>query len=313
MANSFRKIDYRLRPAKAVERRMMSEAFLRLREFASLESYRYIGMGSVYFSDFSLFHSACGFETMISIEDISDPIVQERFRFNRPLSTIELIFKHSNIALTEISWDIRSVVWMDYDGSLDASVLTDVRFLASKICPGSSLSLSVNCDLQDHDSGDKSRFEILSEKVGSDKIPHEIAAERSIRPIDIPKIIRKIISNELTSALSDRNSARPAGQKICAEQIFFFKYHDGAPMLTLGWVFFDEGQRQSFSKCGFDSLPFTRNLDDFFDIKIPLITSAEIRELNRLHEPIQSIPPAERDKHNAVKRYLPMNLLQGMS
>jgi hypothetical protein len=70
MANSFRKIDYRLRPAKAVERRMMAESFLRLRPFGSVETYRYVGMGSVYFADFSLFHAVCGFETMVSIEDI---------------------------------------------------------------------------------------------------------------------------------------------------------------------------------------------------------------------------------------------------
>ena len=68
MAKSFTKIDYRLRPAKAVERRMMAEAFLRLRPFGSVESYRYIGMGSVYFSDFLLFHGLCGFDPMSSLE-----------------------------------------------------------------------------------------------------------------------------------------------------------------------------------------------------------------------------------------------------
>ena len=54
MASSFTKIDYRLRPAKSVERRMMAESFLRLRPFGSVESYRYVGMGSVDLGFFSV-------------------------------------------------------------------------------------------------------------------------------------------------------------------------------------------------------------------------------------------------------------------
>jgi hypothetical protein len=56
----------------------MAEAFLRLRSFASVDTYRYIGLGSVYFADFSIFHSVCGFSDMISVEDTSVATIQER-------------------------------------------------------------------------------------------------------------------------------------------------------------------------------------------------------------------------------------------
>src|SRR5580658_3613252 len=118
MANSFRKIDYRLRPAKAVERRMMAETFMRLRSFASLESYRYVGMGSVYFSDFSLFHTMCGFDPMVSLEETDDATEQNRFKMNVPLGNINVAFGHSNTTLPSLQWDLRSVVWLDYDGVL---------------------------------------------------------------------------------------------------------------------------------------------------------------------------------------------------
>ena len=44
MARSFNRIDYRLRPAKAVERRMMAEAFLRL--FVRLGALRLIDISA---------------------------------------------------------------------------------------------------------------------------------------------------------------------------------------------------------------------------------------------------------------------------
>jgi hypothetical protein len=68
MPGSYEKINYGLRPAKCIERKMMCEAFRRLSEFGSVESYRYIGFGSTYFSDFSLFHKHLGITNMISME-----------------------------------------------------------------------------------------------------------------------------------------------------------------------------------------------------------------------------------------------------
>lgn len=72
MSGSFAKIDYQLRPAKTVERKMMAEVFCRLSVFAPLDQYRYVGLGSVYFADFFIFHAACGFGSMISIEHTED-------------------------------------------------------------------------------------------------------------------------------------------------------------------------------------------------------------------------------------------------
>lgn len=61
-------VGYSLRPAKHVERRILCDAFRRRSKFASVESYQYVGFGSVWFSDFSLFHRQLGIGKMISIE-----------------------------------------------------------------------------------------------------------------------------------------------------------------------------------------------------------------------------------------------------
>lgn len=59
MAGSFNKIDYRLRPAKHAERVMLCDLLRRMR-FSSLESYQYVGFGSVAFVDFRMIHRALG-------------------------------------------------------------------------------------------------------------------------------------------------------------------------------------------------------------------------------------------------------------
>jgi len=62
------KVNYVLRPAKNVERKMLCEAFQRLTNFASLREYRYIGFGSIFFSDFTLFHRNLGISDLIDID-----------------------------------------------------------------------------------------------------------------------------------------------------------------------------------------------------------------------------------------------------
>jgi hypothetical protein len=317
MASSFEKIDYRLRPAKGVERRMMAEAFLRLRSFGSVESYRYVGMGSVYFSDFALFHSICGFETMISIEEEGDPIKQERFRFNVPLGTIALYFGNSNAVLPKLPWDLRSVVWLDYDGIFERSVLTDVRHLADKISAGSIICVSVNSSLggevDDEEAASNSRLDVLTGRIGADKIPFEVCSANLIKPSDIFKIYRTILTQELKDGLSARNAGRPAGQKFTHEQILFFRYKDGAPMLTIAWIIFEEGQRPTFDHCAFGTLPFYSSGDIPFVISPPLLTSPEIREIDRCNDAgtfrlLSDLPfPATQvERYQTLRRYWPL-------
>ena len=77
---SYEQVNYTIRPAKCVERKMMCEAFSRLSVFGSLKTYRYIGFGSTYFTDFTLFHRALDMNNMVSIE--KDEEKAARFDFN---------------------------------------------------------------------------------------------------------------------------------------------------------------------------------------------------------------------------------------
>jgi len=57
MPPSYRLINYNLRPAKSVERKMLAEGMSRLSIFGKIEDYNYVGFGSTFFSDFLLLHS----------------------------------------------------------------------------------------------------------------------------------------------------------------------------------------------------------------------------------------------------------------
>jgi len=81
MTASYQLIDYSVRPAKFAERKMLSEMLGRLKVFGSLETYRYIGFGSIWFSDCVLFHRALGIEHMVSI----GIFVERRFSFGKML------------------------------------------------------------------------------------------------------------------------------------------------------------------------------------------------------------------------------------
>jgi hypothetical protein len=142
MPASYRRINYALRPAKAVERKMLCEMFLRLHPFARVEQYRYIGFGSIYFSDFHLFHRSLGISDMLSIE--RDVDAKECFEFNRPYQCVRLDFRPSSEVLPELNWMSPAIVWLDYDGKLDESVLSDVITFFNRAHSGSLLLVSIN-------------------------------------------------------------------------------------------------------------------------------------------------------------------------
>ena len=132
---SYRQVNYALRPAKSVERKMLNETFRCLTPFSRVGTYRYIGFGSNFFSDFILFHRSLGISNMTSIEH--DKPARERFRFNLPFHCVELKFGESGEILPRLDWNIRTLLWLDYDRPLDLEVLADVELFCASAISGS--------------------------------------------------------------------------------------------------------------------------------------------------------------------------------
>jgi hypothetical protein len=313
MVASYRRIDYRVRPAKNIERKMLAESFRRLSEFESTSAYRYVGMGSVYFSDFMLFHKQLGFESMVSIEDTTDPIVQLRFHLNVPFGHIEMKFGNSAAILQRLSWESRTVAWMDYDGALVASCLSDIDYMIRHAASGSILLLSLNAGNISSPSRDSDEGEVpdavglLKRAVGASAVPPEVA-NRDLSGWGVARVYRRIVNEAISQALLTRNATLPAGQKVKYRQLYNFHYTDGVKMLTLGGIIYDERDENVVDKCAFGQLDFVRGDEDAYVIDPPNLTYFEMRQIDALRRrPSVSLPlpPSDIERYERTYRYFP--------
>ena len=302
---SYKKIDYSLRPAKAIERKMMVELLRRLDRSSSLPHYRYIGFGSPYFADFALLHRALGIREMVSIEHEVDD--EARFRFNAPFASIDLKFGESGDVLNELSWTHRSIVWLDYDGRLDTAKLEDLDFLMRNVPSGSAVVMSVNAHA--HPDIDK-RIERAKKDLES-AMPRTFSNE-SLGGWGTADMYRQVVNEQIKVSLGERNAGQPASAQFAYRQLFNFQYSDGARMLTIGGLVHDAGQHSHFNGCGFDEFDFFRDGDEAYTIEVPKLTLKEMRHLdaqlpseNYADLDEVGIPIADAQTYGEVYRYFP--------
>ena len=93
-------VDFSLRQNKSIERLIVFDGLRRIIDTCALEDLIYIGLGSVWFTDFILAHRNLGIETMFSIEQ--DDIVFKRAEFNKPYRTLEVIHGESQDVVPEL-------------------------------------------------------------------------------------------------------------------------------------------------------------------------------------------------------------------
>jgi hypothetical protein len=301
-------IDYRIRPAKHIERKMLSEVFRCLSPFGSVENYRYWGFGAIYFADFVLFHRALGVTNMLSME--RDTAQENRFRFNVPYDCITLDCRPSNEVLpTVVDWDVRTVAWFDYTDKLSKAILGDIDCFIGHACAGSILLITVNCQA-DRLSDRPGPLEKLKERVGEDKVPKDLTDE-SLTGTKLAVVAKRVIDNEINDALNVRNGTRAPGSRFMYRQLVHFRYSDGAKMLTVGGLVFDEGQEHVVSACGFGRFSFVRTGEEPYEIEAPMITLKEKRHMDR-NLPTRGpsafsadIPAEEARRYERVYRYFP--------
>lgn len=274
MPASYESINYAIRPAKNIERKMFCEIFRRLEEFGSIQYYRYIGFGSTFFSDFTLFHKSLSIHNNISIErDVKN---RERFEFNKPYSCIKMMYGESGDILPTLPWDIRTIVWLDYDFKLNENVLADVGFVVSNAQPGSIII--VTADARPDELG--KRLEAIKATFEPQKIPQGLS-DPKLGDWGTAETYRRIINNEIEEKISARNGTRPHGTKFVYKQLFNFHYADSAKMLTVGGLIYDQGQSNLVAKCAFDSFDFVRTTEDSYTIDVPSLTLKEIHLLDK--------------------------------
>ena len=306
MPASYRLINFRLRPAKAAERKMIVEVCSRLSGFSNLPSFRYVGLGSPFFNDFAMMHRRYGMTNLICNErDTSD---KDRFEFNKPFDCIQIVWGESTDQLPKLQWDgVPSIVWMDYDDPINQGAMADIGTVVRQIEPGSLVLFTVQAEGTSFKSTCKSSLEGLREKVG-DFVPSD-AGPTDMRGKRFQKLLRRMVDGEFKRALSQRNAAIPAQNNVQYKQLFNILYADGVRMTTIGGVIFRADQAQRFAACEFSDFEFIREEDDPFEIKVPVLT---YREQMKLSAELPSVDPtssflADGDvsAYSLVYRYYP--------
>ena len=281
---SFREIDYSVRPAKSVERKMMAEAFRRLELGWPLASYRYVGMGSVYFADFQLFHHSLGIQEMVSIE--REKQYERRFEFNRPFRCVKIEFGESTDVLNALAWNQRSIVWLDYDGKLTPSVLSDLQTVVQKAASGSMLVVSINieADRPPHDltrAEDQNiwRLKNFESQTGTAFLPAGLAGDE-LRGKGYGSVCWRVLCSAVSEQLAKRNGRTDLrADTMFGKQVLHFRYSDGALMLTVGWFLHSHEDAGLAARCDMNGAVF-RDGDIPLVIEAPKLTPKEIRHLN---------------------------------
>jgi len=286
---SFSKFDYRVRPNKSTERKMLVDAFRRLSGFAPVEKYRYIGLGSTTFADFILFHKALNISEMISIEHRTE--YEVRFEFNRPFECIDIKYGDSNKVIPELGWDKKTITWLDYDGALTDAALQDVAFLSAKCVSGSLMVITVNASgYQQRGRNYKKVEQKLKERFGR-QLERDVPAWITgidLQGDEMAKTYKRLIYDEVAASLRNRNGMAAPEDVMKFEPLINLVYRDGARMLTVGGIFYKHSETDAFNKCQFSALDFIGK--ELYEIQVPVITPRERHYLN------QHLPKGALDK-----------------
>jgi hypothetical protein len=304
---SSEKIDYSLRPAKNVERKLIVQLLQEMtaQSLIRISDYPYIGFGSLWFVDFILFHKSLGIQRMISIEGK----LPGRARFNAPFSCVEIIEGQTSQIFTEFPTWIEgrpALIWLDYDGKFSANILADIRTVCRSAADQTIFFLSVNVNFPSEQSVSK-EFKDSPTDPRLAELKH--IARDFLSDVDdfsaesYPQIIRTIIRNAFQSYLFDLGR-----DQLTAIELPSFQYQDGAKMLTVGFVIGEESKWREGIKKVATALVWWKH-PEMVDIQLPLLTPKEKSYLDAFM-PVPDEDPAPRLKKASEATFLAIDDLE---
>lgn len=311
MSASFKRINYSLRPAKHAERKMLCDVFRRLIPFGRIEEYVYVGFGSVWFSDFVLFHRSLGVRNMISIEQAVN--ARERIEDNKPFR-IPVDYRKSEYALPDLDWSRNQIIWLDYDVPLSTDILLDMRTVARRAGTGTVLTVTVQCSKapqsEEAEREPPSSLNRFINTFGQERVHHK-TKEDQLYGWPFGELSRTMLQQEIDAELAIRNFDNMT-HEMHFHPICDIEYQDGAKMTTIIGVFCSADNIDKLTECHFEALEFMPNDRSPIRIEVPTLTAREFKKLESqlpLFEgdelQLGTIPKREADQFVKLYRYLP--------
>lgn len=278
---SYDEIDYSLRCNKAIERYMLCDLARRLFRIAHLPAYRYVGFGATEFRDFIVVHRGIGIEDMHSIE--KDDHEAERFEFNKPYGCIKMHFGKAADLVPQLIQDRASIIWLDFDDSLNPEASRAIRAAVSVIQPRSLLMISLNCHFETPRGKESSAERADAMRAWVAEMGKRIDGEvlrGNVNPDlwkgwNASKTLRGLVEHCIAESLLKRNIGLADAEVVGLHQVAYFEYQDGVRMLTLCYFAIETSDPGSLQQCRFDELSFVKFESEAYRIKAPAITLRE--------------------------------------
>lgn len=285
---SFEAINYMLRPNKNVERKLIIATLKKLESRFQISKYRYVGFGSMWYSDFVLMHKLFGMSDLVTIEKQKSR--KKRVEFNKPFACIRVRMEEAATALGEILDVTPSIVWLDYDGPLEGAMTGDIETAVGAMSSGSMILVTVNA-LVDQLKGKKDEDVELSPEEYLASICEDkslIDKKDRLTRNEFPALAADILQKRLKSAVLEK---KPGCEYI---PIWTYWYADDAEMITVGGMIAHGADQANYHASGAATLPFVTGTA-VFEIELPILTEKEKRALDRLLPSDVALDPAKLD------------------
>lgn len=234
-APSFNVVNYSLRPSKSIQRSLVFEGVRLLQESLNLDKLLYVGLGSVWFTDFQIAHRFLRIKDMISME--GNAIGVRRAQFNQPFKTIQVKNGYSyeilpgllsKKALTKRPW----FIWLDYDDALDEDKITDIRHIVES-APENTILL-VTLPAAGRAFGKPNQRADRIRKLLGDVVPDTLNKD-DCKDETLPATLLKLTGDFMASCAA--GISRPGG----FVRAFYIPYRDTTPMFTVGGILPSKG------------------------------------------------------------------------
>jgi hypothetical protein len=227
---SFLRTNYAVRLNKGIERKLIFQSLADMRRGLPFESYRYIGMGAMWFVDFLMADRYLKIRKMVSFE--KERADAERARTNVPLSCIDVVSGDLTERMKKlpISQD-RAICWLDFDNSVDDEILEVVRDTVARMRSGSVLIVTVAAR-KPSASGQEGNRERQLRELFLDAVPPTLAPkyfdtdDLSNYPSHLVELLHETM----------REAARTASGGKKYQPLFSYAYRDGQAISTAGGI-----------------------------------------------------------------------------
>ena len=278
---SYERFDYSTRPNKRTQRKMIFDALARYIALFPKVRFRYVGFGSMWFTDFLYAHRRLGLQSLISIEA---PDGFRRAAFNRPFKCVKMLKGYSSTVLPSLGWRRPTIVWLDYDHTPESESLQDLSYLAGEMAADSVLMVTYDAAPPWNENATVDERAEAIRKVFKDAAPPQLrrpgkskrnATHRSSYAQTLTAVLWSFLKNELV------RNGRARVDDLSWFPLFSFFYKDGAPMITIAAALLNPSGHRTFEEVTpLSQLPYAQG-ERLFPIAIPPLTPKERAELDR--------------------------------